>query len=442
MFLLDTSILLSSPQAIFNFDEHDVAISMDTVNELTNSRKIFGETGANAREALRAIAEYVNAPLPGGGVLRVVNRSEYTASWRDPASIVDVYRYLHDNCGNKRIVIISNNSTTKILAAVHHLPIEPYRTEQVAPPLQQYTGRREIYASTQIVCELLQHKTVEITPQVMRQITHVVESDFIENEFVTIHDASNPVSTVLAMYRNGHLNTLFESPNPYGITPRKAGQRFAIEALTAPADKIPLVILKGPAGTAKTFLSLAAALEQTINQQMYDRILVTRPNIKFDNDIGYLKGTEEEKIGPLIRPVMDNLELLCRTDGAISKGDTTLNNYVQDLFNRGIIAAQAMAYMRGRSIANTFILLDEAQNMNPTQAFGIISRVGAGTKVVLAGDPEQIDNPELDRRNNGLSYASERMRGSALCAQITFEPDECVRSPLALEAIKNMSNKH
>ena len=432
-FLLDTGILLSSPQAMLNFDEHNVVVSYGTICELEEFRKTPGETGANAREALRQISDHMNKSLPGGGKLSVLSRDSYR-EMEGEKEIIKAYRCLEQT--DKKAILVSNTNMTKILASIHGINTEPYLTEQVAAPLQQYRGRRDLFATESFIKALLSKKSIPVQKGQFGE-----ESPLVENEFLIIHNVSNPSSTVLGMHRAGNIHLLQMDGQVYGVTPRKVAQRFALAALMAPVEDIPLVILKGPAGTAKTFLSLAAGLEQTVTNHVYDRILVSRPNVKFDSDIGYLKGSEEEKIGPLIRPVMDNLELLCRTEAPVHKGNNPITNYVQDLFNNGTIAAQAMAYMRGRSVANTYIIIDEAQNMTPLQAFGIVSRVGVGSKVVLAGDPEQIDNPELDRRNNGLSYASEKMRGSTACAQITFDPEDCVRSELALEALKRMSGK-
>lgn len=429
-FLLDSGILLANPQAIFSFDEHDIAIPYATISQLVDKKKVPGETGANARESLRIIAEQIGSTLPGGGKLSVIPSACYERLCGETPNIQAYFYLVENNRSGSEVILVTNNSAVKILARINDVYVEPFLTEQVAPPLEQYRGRRDIYLPPEMIPELMREKALPADGLPLEG------SPLVENEFLIIHNSSSPSCTVLGMFRDGAIHTLPSNLSPYGITPRKVGQRFAIAALMAPVEEIPLVILKGPAGTAKTFLSLAVGLELVINQNVYDRILVTRPNIKFDNDIGYLKGTEEEKIGPLIRPVIDNLELLCRGGAPAECG-----NYVKFLFDQGKITAQAMAYMRGRSVANTYIIIDEAQNLSPLQAFGIISRVGIGSKVVLAGDPEQIDAPELDRRNNGLSYASEKMRGSKSCAQVTFDPEECVRSELALEAIKRMSAK-
>ena len=163
--------------------------------------------------------------------------------------------------------------------------------------------------------------------------------------------------------------------------------------------------------------------------------MISRPNAQFDSDIGFLPGDEREKISPLLRPVMDNLEqLVDSNEEKRYENEAELKGKLDELFDRGIIQAEALNFIRGRSIVNTYLIIDEAQNMTPNQAKGIITRAGKGTKVILLGDPNQIDRPFLDERTNGLSYASEHMKGSPLCWQITLNASECQRSALAMDA--------
>lgn len=195
------------------------------------------------------------------------------------------------------------------------------------------------------------------------------------------------------------------------------------------------------AGTAKTFYSLAVGLEKILNNPTgeYRRILICRPNAQFDSDIGFLPGDEQEKISPLMRPIMDNLEQLIDSDEeARYQDEQELQGKIEEIFARGIIQAEAMNFIRGRSFVNTYLIIDEAQNMTPNQVKGIITRAGKGTKIVLLGDPNQIDRPFLDERTNGLSYASEYMKGSPLCYQITMSAEECERSELAMDAIRRL----
>ena len=245
--------------------------------------------------------------------------------------------------------------------------------------------------------------------------------------------------THLGRVENGILRRLdYKKSAPYGITPRNAGQYFMQEALMQPACKAPLVIIKGMAGTSKTFYSLAVGLEKMVNNPTgeYRRILICRPNAQFDSDIGFLPGDEQEKISPLLRPVIDNLEQLIDSDEEQRyRNENELHNKVDEIFERGIIQAEALNFIRGRSIMKTYLIIDEAQNMTPAQVKGIITRAGKDTKIILLGDPNQIDRPFLDERTNGLSYAAEHMKGSPLCWQVTMTAAECERSELAMDAI-------
>ena len=208
-----------------------------------------------------------------------------------------------------------------------------------------------------------------------------------------------------------------------------------------PAEQAPLVIVKGMAGTAKTFYTLAVGLEKLLNNPTgeYRRIIISRPNAQFDTDIGFLPGDEQEKISPLMRPVIDNLEqLIDYCEEKRYEDETALKGKVDEVFDRGLIQAEALNFIRGRSIVRTYLIIDEAQNMTPAQVKGIITRAGKGTKIILLGDPNQIDRNFLDERTNGLSYAAEHMKGSTLCWQITLTADECERSLLAMDAVKRM----
>lgn len=441
-YLLDTNVLMTSPYSINAFDEHDVSIADITLEELDHHKTDYGDTGANVRQAIRILDEYRRMGNlaegvgmgNGKGTLRIeVNHLKTTIpeTWDQNAPdnrILRVAKGMKEDGLN--VILVSNDINMRLKADILGIPVEEYKTDRMVHIDEQYKGRTEISVSSEAVDSF--YKDKELDPSVFG-IT-----DLCMNEFVTINDEFDRQHTALGRFDGSKIVALrYSKEHPSGVTPRNAGQTFIQEALMAPASEIPLVILKGQAGTAKTFYSLAVGLEKVLRSKddAYRRILVARPNVKFDDDIGYLKGSEEDKITPLIRPIYDNLDIL------VGQDDHYEGEQIQSLFEDGIIVAQALAYMRGRSITDTWIIIDECQNMTPTQAFGIISRAGTGSKVILAGDPEQIDNPHLDSRSNGLTYASECMKGSPLCAQITFSTNECVRSPLAVEAIKRLSPK-
>lgn len=264
-----------------------------------------------------------------------------------------------------------------------------------------------------------------------------------ENEFLLLRADASRNKTHLGCIRHGRaVPLLYADAAPYGVRPRNAGQYFLQEALMRPADEAPLVIIKGQAGTAKTFYSLAVGLEKIVNHptREYRRILICRPNAQFDTDIGFLPGDEQEKIAPLLRPIRDNLEQLVDGNEDLRyENEQELAERIDEIFDRQIIQAEALNFIRGRSLEKTYLIIDEAQNMPPNQVKGIITRAGKGTKIILLGDPNQIDRPFLDERTNGLMYAAEKMKESPLCWQVTMLPGECERSELALDAILRLS---
>lgn len=257
--------------------------------------------------------------------------------------------------------------------------------------------------------------------------------DLQENEYVHLLPWTNSAG-FLTQYKNGRLTELHHQDDPiFGLTMLNEGQRFLKEALMKSCEEAPLVCVSGPAGTGKTLVALAAGLEQAYNQHLYDQVLLCRANIMAggkDENIGFLPGTEQEKISPLFRGAEDAIRLLF----PYQKPDTIL----AELMDRGVLNMQAVAYLRGRSIAKSFIILDEAQNMTPNLMLMLLSRLGEDSKIVCLGDPNQVDNPHLSMRNNGLVYTIDRMKGSSLFEVITFEEAECRRSPLCSEVARRM----
>lgn len=339
-------------------------------------------------------------------------------------------------------ILVSRDIIARIKADILGIPAEDFLTDQAPAHDQQYRGRLEVLADDD---HLSNFKKKGISPDHVYTVGkdgHPLSIEAIYNQFFIIRSDLASNKSFLGRF-DGEMITPLTSLNkqPYGVKPRSAGQRFLQEALMANAKEAPLVIVKGTAGTAKTFYSLAVGLHSILEKKdpAYRRIMISRPNVQFDEEIGFLPGNEQEKIAPLLRPIIDNLEILIDHDEKERyRNETELHGKIDELFDRGIITAEAMNFIRGRSITQTYLIIDEAQNLTPRQVKGIITRVGKGTKVILLGDPEQIDHPLLDVRTNGLSYAAERMKGSPLCWQITMEADECERSELAWDASQRM----
>ena len=353
--------------------------------------------------------------------------------------ILKVCKGLEDQ-NPEQVVLVTKDILLRIKAQMIGIRAEDFTTEQVEE--EQYTGRIEVYVPE----ELFQNFGKDGIPT-----QAVYESDeygkhytpeLVENEFVIIKADQSTKKTQLGRVENGVIKKLdYKKSSPYGVKPRNAGQYFLQEALMQPAEKAPLVIVKGMAGTSKTFYSLAVGLEKLLNNPSgeYRRILICRPNAQFDSDIGFLPGDEQEKISPLMRPIIDNLEqLIDSNEEERYKDEAELQGKIDEIFGRNLIQMEALNFIRGRSIVKTYLIIDEAQNMTPNQVKGIITRAGKDTKIILLGDPKQIDRSFLDERTNGLSYASEHMKGSPLCWQISFTAEECERSILAMDAIKRL----
>ena len=448
-YLLDTNVLLTSPYALYAFDDNDVVLADITLEELDHLKTAPGDTGYNARETNRILNELqsqnsiaAGIQMPGGGRFHVETNyinEKLPPGWDEKRPDHRILRVANGMSGKLEtpVILVTNDVSMRLKADICGVRAEDYNADKSVDVSEQYRGRRTVTVAPATLEAF--YTDGGLDPKRLRGLNPVL------NEFFILRSRQDAKKTALARFDGERLVPLrYLKEKPYGVTARNVGQQFVQEMLMTGAEAAPLVILKGPAGTAKTFYALAVGLEKVIRTDEYRKILITRANVKFDEDIGFLKGTEEEKIMPLIRPSIDNLELLLSARGR-KKGEPLqerdIDSEVRSLFEDGIITAQALAYLRGRSITNTWILIDEAQNLTPTQALGIITRAGIGSKIILAGDPDQIDHPRLDRRTNGLVYASERMKGSPLCWQTSFEGHECTRSPLALDAAQRMTSK-
>ena len=450
-FVIDTNILIQAPYALNCFADNNLVLPLAVLEELDGLKKAEGEKGANARAAIRYLERMrhqgdllVGVSLPGGGTLRVeancveVKLPESLPEEKMDNRILKVCKGLTDQ-GAGPVVLVTKDILLRVKAQMIGIAAEDFSNEQVSAKEEQYGGRISCFVPDEA---LKNFKKDGVDLSILYQTDEdgtVTVPELAENEFVILKSDQSLKKTQLGRVRDKKVIPLeYRRSKPYGVVPRNAGQYFLQEALMMPAQEAPLVIVKGMAGTAKTFYSLAVGLEKLLNNptQEYRRILICRPNAQFDDDIGFLPGSEQEKISPLMRPIVDNLEqLIDSNEEERYQDEAALSGKVEEVFSRGIIQTEAMNYIRGRSFVKTYLIVDEAQNMTPNQVKGIITRAGKGTKIILLGDPNQIDRPFLDERTNGLSYASEHMKGSPLTYQITLTPQECERSELAMDAI-------
>ena len=444
-YVLDTNILLTSPNAIFGFDDNTVVITGTTLQELDSKKNLKGEIGYNAREVSRIIEELrlkgdltAGVKMKNGGKFRIYTNTRDNLPngfdlFKADNRIISSVKLLAEENKTKDVVLVTNDTFMRVNASVCGLDkVEFYRNDHISSD-KEYTGRCELNEKELpfSMDELRGRKNIPIE---VKKLPVKLE----ENEFLTIKGEND---TILAIWQDSNIKVInTNSIRPCGITPRNSAQFFALYALMAPVEDIPFVILKGAAGTAKTFLSLAAGLDKvydTKQNRKYNKVLISRNNVTADDDFGYLPGNLDEKMTPLLAPFYDNLESLLRGKTK-NEEEYQIKMQIEDLFADSIIDICPLAYMRGRSITNSYLIVDETQNATRSQIRDIITRAGEGTKVVICGDPEQIDAHALDKWNNGLVFAAEKMKGSRLCAQVKFDNEESVRSNLAKEAINRL----
>ena len=445
-FVLDTNVLLHNPNALFSFDDNDIVIPDVVIDELDNHKRSPGELGANARQASRMLDAFRSDTkngtllsgylLPSGGTLRVEMNCldvKMPSSWTDSNDL----RILRVAKSSPHNILISNDSFLRIKASILNIESQEFTTESVPSDRDLFSGRRDVLISEQDLSDLYSGKSIDVSN--LLSVNKNIES-LKNHEYLLCRCLTNPSQSILCIVNK---NQIIKLNNPdsgvFGLSPRNVGQKFLIDALKRPAKEAPLVICKGPAGTGKTLLAIAAGLEAVVDTGEYKRgILYLRGNTKLDEDIGFLPGTEEEKLDWILRPVRDNLEVIlnCSSDNRLEA-----QSKIDYFFDKRYISVEAVAHMRGRSIASTFVIIDEAQNLTPKQIRTLLSRSSKDSKIILLGDPYQIDHPFLDFRTNGLCYAADRMAGSPTTFQTTMLNSECERSELSIEVFERMTDK-
>lgn len=452
IYVIDTNVLVQAPDSIENFEDNEVVIPLVVIEELDGLKKADGDKGANARAAIRLLEKYRNegdllkgVKLENGGNLRIEKNDMYIELPEDLPEdksdnrILKVCKGLSEKQKHTSVCLVTKDLVLRLKAQIVGLKAEDYITEQIQADDANYTGRAEVFIPDELMKEFKKKGIDQKKVYQTDEEGNVIPVELTENEFIILKSDTSTRKTLLGRAEGKKIVPLkYKKSSPYGISPRNVGQYFMQEALMTDAEHAPLVIIQGMAGTAKTFYSLAVGLDKVYNNPSneYRRIIVCRPNAQFDDDIGFLPGDEQEKIAPLMRPIIDNLEQILDSDEEKRYEDEAeLSDKIAEVFDRGIIQTEALNFIRGRSIVKTYLIIDEAQNMTPNQVKGIITRAGKDTKIILLGDPKQIDKPFLDEKTNGLSYAAKHMKGSPYCWQISLSADECERSVLAMDAI-------
>ena len=440
-FIIDTSVFLSDANCVYKFQNNDIFIPLKVLEEIDLHKKRQDTVGHHARQAIRMFDSLRTAGslskgvriAKGLGVLRVIKASEIALSElpRDLSHkmsdhlILATALTIRKEQPKRKTVVVSRDINMRVIADALGLLTEDYNNSQVVENTDKiYEGFTQLLVDEELINQFYLGDPVYLDEDVVTE----QGVKLYPNEFVMLVASSNEKKTALSRFTDYikpllHIRDL-KNELMWGILPRNKEQSFAFDLLFD--DDIPLVSLIGKAGSGKTLMAIAAALEQGLGGKgdQYRRIIISRPVQPLGKDIGFLPGTLEEKMLPWLKPIQDNIRHLMGDDR------TMLEAYVE----KGKIEVEALTYIRGRSISNAFVIIDEAQNLTAHEVKTIITRIGENTKIVLTGDIEQIDNVYTNETSNGLTYAVEKFKESELAGHITFRKGE--RSKLATAAAK------
>ena len=463
-FILDTNVLLHDPGCINKFAEHHVSIPVDVLSELDRFKNEMTERGANAREVHRALMKVFSSPdasimegvrTPGGGLLKLVTYDPEAArqipSVRAferifPGSEKTDHRIIACVLQQREIlqppvILVSKDINMQLKARAVGIECEDYLNDKVEP--------REVSNFEIARIEVSGHELQRFSSSGRLTLASTRLGDLMTNDYVLLI-AGEKASMPAKMNAQGELVRLLHTPESIkvgqgrAVKPMNLGQTCLLDALLDP--EISLVTCYGQAGTGKTLLAVAAGLSQVFGRT-YNGLTVSRPIVAMGQTVGFLPGSLQEKMRPWLQPVYDALDLLMRPVDNNQGPQRKKNRFLPDtptpsevaapydpLIQQGVIEIEALCYIRGRSIPDRFFVLDEAQQLTPLEAKTVVTRMSRGSKLVLVGDPAQIDNPYVDSRSNGLVYTRQRMRGQPFAAHVPLNKGE--RSPLAEAAAR------
>jgi PhoH-like ATPase len=422
-YILDTNVLLTDPIAFLKFPFQKVIIPTVVIQEIDSKKRLMDELGKNARFFCKLIDEYAQqgsltdgVSLENGSILYVMEcpRTSSVYNKFDDFSKDSMIVALGTELSEKlyhhaeEVIIVSKDVLVRIKSNICLLASEDYLYDSVLDHGdEKYKGYTEEYVDSEVINNFYSKKKLKWKCE-------------NENHFFLLKSFDEAQSAI-GRYKDKKIIPLYNlQEQVWEITPKNIEQKMAFEVLL---DKtVPLVTLSGKAGTGKTLIALAAALQQVLDDKTYTKLLVARPVIPMGKDIGFLPGELEDKMRPWMQPIYDNLEFLfdCKTRNDLDKILIGMQKQIE---------VEALTYIRGRSIPNQFIIIDEAQNLSKHEVKTILTRVGEGSKIVLIGDPDQIDHPYLDSYSNGLTYAIETLKHLKESAHVTLRRGE--RSTLA-----------
>ncbi|NGX56831.1 MAG: PhoH-like protein [Candidatus Anoxychlamydiales bacterium] len=432
-FVLDTNVLLHDPIALKRFEDNDVIIPLIVLEELDALKHRSGELGKNARE----IVKYVDSikskkigdfnqgiKLPEGPKIKIfLDHKDFKIKNfplpldRNSNKILSIAYNL--KAQGERVVFVSKDFVSRVKAEAMQLESQDYESLK-APYKKTYRGIKTLETAKKEIDLFYKDGFIEKPNEV-----------FMPNEYCILKSLERSSAVCKFNFHSKKLEPLIDyKKSIWGVYPLNVEQRCVIDLLLR--EEIKLVTIVGPAGTGKTLLALACGMKKTFDESVYSKILISRPIIPLGKDIGFLPGTKEEKLFHWMQPIYDNLEVLCQ----FSSGDTNDKSVYEWVMESKKIEMEAVTYIRGRTLPNLYMIVDEAQNLTPHEVKTIISRAGKGTKVILTGDPTQIDNPYLDQTSNGLSYAISKFQNQKLYGHVFLDKTE--RSELAKLAVEIM----
>jgi PhoH-like ATPase len=430
IFILDTNVLIHDPEAMFSFDDNDVYLPIYVIEEIDKLKEYSDRVGKSARETSRNIEklkkEEKNSNLSllkglknsTGGTFRIVLGENDIVNIPDSLNknltdnkiIGQALRIKNEN-KKRKVILVSKDMNVRIKANVLGMETVDYVKDQIDIN-QLYEGWKEIEISNDLF------SLVEKAPIINWNL--VLKEEPKANELIRFKNSNKEILTIYKKEREKLEKQVFADTKVWGVFARNTEQKQAMELLMD--ERIKLVTLVGKAGTGKTLLAIATALEQVVERKLYKKIFIARPIVPMGNDIGFLPGTEKEKMQPWMLPIYDNIEFLASNKSQTSSNEA--EKVVAGLESLGLLKVEPLTYIRGRSIPQGFIIIDEAQNLTPHEVKTIITRVGKDTKIVFTGDPDQIDNPYLDANSNGLAYIAEKMKNEILVGHIRLVKGE------------------
>jgi PhoH-like ATPase len=431
--VLDTSALVSDPEAVFAFPEAQVVIPLTVVEELDSLKTRRDDVGRSAREVIRTVEDLRTAnggdirhavAIPGGGTLRIetngLHLGEVSERGLDPTKADN--RILAAALGqaaqhpDSTVTVVSNDAALRIKAAQLGLEAREHHRGRVLPTGQRPAGWRTVEVPSSVIDDLYAAESAVVGPEVLGS-----------NEYGVLRAGQQ---SILVRSRDGVVEPLPRHLEAWGIRPRAKEQQFALDLLLDPEVRV--VALDGYAGTGKTILALAAGLEQVMERPVYDKVAVYRPVVPVGKaELGFLPGTLAEKLDPWMQAVTDALVAMTER-----RSHHDAMNMLEEMTTREKLSMEAVTYLRGRSLLGTYVLVDEAQNLEPTTLKTILTRVGEGTKVVFTGDTSQIDAPYLSEHTNAIAALIDAFAGESIFGHVRLT--HCERSEVASLAAERL----